>query len=187
MPPQAKVASVEAIEAFRASLITYQAKARSVVEDVSSEVMRSRLWLQNDQRMHWEGQLRRRTKAFEEARSALYSAQLSSLREPSSAERMAVTRAKHAMEEAEAKLATVKKWNRDFDSRVEPVAKRLERMHTFLATLLPQAIAQLDRAVKTLESYQEIAAPPAGPESKPPPADAAGTAESPPAIDPDAS
>src|SRR5260221_13356732 len=81
MPERAHVTSVEVLEAFRASLILYLSKARPTVEEVSAEVLRTRLWLENDQRVLWEGQVRRRTKALEQAQQALSSARMSNLRE----------------------------------------------------------------------------------------------------------
>ena len=153
MPEQAKVASVEALESFRASLILYLSRARPTLEEVSGDVLRTRLWLQDDQRVYWEGQLRRRGKLLEAAQQTLYSAELASLREPSAAERMAVRKAKQAFDEAEAKLKLVKKWGREFDSRVEPMARHLERLHTILSNTLPQAIAHLGNLIKTLDDY----------------------------------
>ena len=66
MPEQAHVSSVEALEAFRTSLILYLNKARPTLEEVSSDVLRMKLWLENDQRVHWENQVRRRIKELEQ-------------------------------------------------------------------------------------------------------------------------
>src|SRR5947208_7463376 len=133
MPQRAQVTSVEALEAFRATLIVYLSKARPTLEEVSADVLRTKLWLENEQRMHWENQVRRRSQALEQAQQALSSARMSNLREASNTEFMAVRKAKRALEEAEAKLKLLKYWNREFDSRVEPLVKQLEKLHTFLA------------------------------------------------------
>ena len=125
MPERAHVTSLEALESFRANLILYVSKARPTLEEVSADVVRTRLWLQNDQRTHWENQVRRRAKALEQAQEALSSARMSHLRDARAAEQMAVHRAKRALEEAEAKLKKLKQWNREFDSRVEPLVKQL--------------------------------------------------------------
>src|SRR5438045_9526834 len=130
MPDRAHVASLEAIESFRTSLILYASKARPALEDVSADVLRVRLWLEDEQRMHWENQVRRRTKALEQAQQALSSARMSNLREASTTEQMAVRKARAALEEAEAKLKLLKYWKREFDSRVEPLVKQLEKLHT---------------------------------------------------------
>src|SRR5258707_13620513 len=159
MPESAHVTSVEAIEAFRTSLILYVSKARPALEEVSAEVLRTELWLENDQRVHWEGQFRRRAKALEQAQQALSSARMSSLQNAGTAEQMAVHKAKHAVEEAEAKLKQLKYWNREFDGRVEPLVKQLQKLHTFLANDFVQAAAYLSQTVNTLASYAEVAPP----------------------------
>ena len=159
MPERAHVTSLEALESFRASLILYVSKARPTLEEVSADVVRTRLWLQNDQRMHWENQVRRRAKALEQAQEALSSARMSNLREASAAEQMAVHRAKRALEETEAKLKRLKQWNREFDSRVEPLVKQLEKLHTVLAHDLLLATNSLAQTIQTLAAYADITPP----------------------------
>src|SRR3954471_18219917 len=104
MAEKAHVTSVEALENFRANLVLYVSRARPSVEEVSSDVLRTWMWLQNDQRLFWEGQLRRRAKQLEAAQAALSGARLSDLRGDKTVEQNAVRRAKAALEEAEVKL-----------------------------------------------------------------------------------
>jgi hypothetical protein len=164
MTTRANVTSVDAIKSFRASLVVYAGKARPTLEEVSSDIVRTRVWLETEQRVHWEAEVRRRTRKLEEAKQALFSAKLSSMREVSAAEQMAVTRAKNALEEAEGKLNTLKRWNREYESRTEPLARQLEKMHTLLAHDVPMAIAYLTKTLDTLDAYANIAPPtvPAG-------------------------
>jgi hypothetical protein len=161
MPQRARVTSVEALDSFRADLIVYVSKARPALEEVTAEVLRAKNWLENDQRNYWENQVRRRAKALEEAAAALLSARMSNLRKETAAEQMAVLRAKRSLHEAQDKLSVVKRWARDFDNRVQPLVKQMEKMHGILATDLVQAIAYLGGAVKTLAAYAEGAPPPA--------------------------
>ena len=159
MPDRAHVTSVDALESFRANLIVYLSKARPTIEEVSSAVQRTRGWLDNEQRAHWEGELRRRSRALEEAQRALFSSKLSSFRETSATEQMAVQRTKHAVEEAEGKLRVLKQWSRVFDNRVDPLVKQMEKLHTVLAHDMVQAVAFLAQAVNTLDAYAEVAPP----------------------------
>ncbi len=167
MPERAHVTSVEVIESFRASLILYVSKARPTLEEVSAEVLRTKLWLENDQRVHWEAQMRRRTKALEQAQQALSSSRMSNLRDASAAEQMMVQRAKKAVEEAEGKLKLLKHWNREFDNRVEPLVKELQKLHTLLAHDMVKAGAYLTQAINTLAAYAGLAAPSAAPAAAP--------------------
>ena len=171
----AKVSSVEALEAFRANLIIYLSKARPTLEEAGADVLRTRLWLQSEQRVRCEGEVRRRAQALEQAQQDLFSAGLADLRSVTSAEQAAVHKAKHALEQAEQKLSTVKRWNRDFESRVSPLAKQLDRLENILAQDLPKAIAYLATVVKTLEAYAGTKPAPA--EAAPPDSAPASTPE----------
>lgn len=168
MPPRAKVTSVEAIDAFRVSLLVYLSKARPAMDEVGSEVTRLRLWLQQDQRQHWEAQIRRRTKDLEEAQQAVFTASIATYRKDPGPAQMALRKARQAVEEAETKLRRVKKWSNEFDSEVSPIARQLERLNSFLASNLPQAVASLGQTVKTLHAYAEVSPRTDAPVSAPP-------------------
>jgi hypothetical protein len=157
MAPRARVTSTEALEAFRSMLILYVSKARPTLEEVSGDVLRMKVWLENDQRLYWEAEVRRRNKAMEQAQQALFSAKLSNLRKESAAEQNAYHRARRALDDAQEKLRTVKQWNREFDGRVQPLVKQMEKLHTLLAHDMQLAIAYLGEAAKTLRAYAEAA------------------------------
>jgi hypothetical protein len=159
MPQKAHVTAIDALVDFRARLLVYVTKARPTLEEVSADVLRLRSWLEGPQRTHWENELRKRTRRLEEAQQARFSSKLSNLRKESAAEINAVHRARRALDEAEHKLRVIKQWNREFDSRVDPLVKQMEKMHTILANDLIQAAAYLDQAVKTLDSYAGVGAP----------------------------
>lgn len=168
MSQGANVSSIEALEAFRANLIVYISKARPMLEEISAEVLRTRQWLESDRRAYWESQVRRRAKELEAARSELFTAGISVFRQKTAAEVMAVRRAEHAMEEAVNKLHTVKKWIREFDSRVEPLARQLEKVSSIVANDLPKGVAYLAQASKTLDAYAAVAPAPAAEPAAPP-------------------
>jgi hypothetical protein len=157
MATKANVTSVEALESFRANLIVYLGKARPALEEVSDNVIRTRVWLESDRHVFWEREVRRRLQKLQDAQQALFSAEISSLREVSAAERAAVVKAKRALDEAEDKLKIVKRWIRDFANQVEPLAKKMEKLESVLVTSMPKAVAYLAQAVKTLDDYSGVA------------------------------
>jgi hypothetical protein len=169
MTQKADVTAVDALEAFRAELVLYISKARPTLEEVSADTLRLRLWLENEQFSYWENQLRRRNVELEQAQQALFSARLSKLHEETSAVVKAFHRAKRARDEADDKLRTLKRWNRDFENRVQPMVKQTEKLHTLLTKDLVQAIAYLSKAVGTLDAYAGIAPPSAAPLASAPP------------------
>jgi chromosome segregation ATPase len=157
MPQRAIVGSVEAIEAFRTKLIIYLSKARPALDEVSADVMRTRLWIENDQRALWEHEFRKRAKALEQAQQELFSAKLSNLSKETAVQQFTYHRARRALEEAEQKLRILKRWRRDFDNRLQPLVKQMEKLHTVLSNDMVQAIAYLAEVVKTLDAYAQVA------------------------------
>jgi hypothetical protein len=156
MADQAHVTSIDAIETFRAELITYLSKTRPIVEDACDEVSRTRDWIENDRRVYWENQARRRERILEDAQQALFSAKLSNLRDVRTAEQMAVLKARRLVEEAHGKLRKIRKWTREFDNKVQPLLKELEHLRSLLAADLPKAALQLAQVVQKLEAYMRV-------------------------------
>ena len=66
MEQRSQVTSVEAIEAFRSCLILFLSKARPTLEEVMNEVVRTRSWLQTDQRVHWEKEIKKKRRDLEQ-------------------------------------------------------------------------------------------------------------------------
>jgi hypothetical protein len=166
MAGQAQITSVEAIELFRAALIVFMSRARPALEEISGEGLRTRLWLENDQRRFWENERRGRGKKLEQAQQELFSARLSQFQDSTSLQIMAVHRAQRAVREAEEKLAVLKKWGRELENRSAPLLKEVDQLHSFLTAEMPGAIAYLGQVVKTLDAYADAGAP--KPEAKNP-------------------
>src|SRR5687768_7534348 len=133
MSNRANVTSVDALKDFRANLLVYLGKARPVLEEVNGDVSRTRVWLEDEQRRHWENQVKRRTRELQQAQEALFSARVSNLKDATINHQLAVQKAKHALEDAEGKLKKVKQRNRQFGEQVEPLVRQLEQLHTFLS------------------------------------------------------
>ena len=61
--------------------------------------------------------------------------------------------------EAEAKLAVLKKWDRELENRTDPLVKQVTQLHGFLTTDMGRAVAYLAQVVKALEAYADVATP----------------------------
>jgi chromosome segregation ATPase len=159
MATQAKITSVEAIALFRAALIVFTSQARPALEEISSEMTRMRLWLENDQRRFWENERRNRSKKMEQAQQELFTARISDFQETTSLLQMTFNRAQRAVQQAEDKLKTMKKWDRELDNRAAPLLKEVEQMHSFLTSEIPRATAYLSQVVRALDAYTDAGAP----------------------------
>ncbi len=168
MPERAKVTSLEVIEDFRAKLIIYRDKASRVLDEVSDDVTRTRVWLESERPTYWQNQIRRLTRELETAQQELFSAQLSGLREASFGQQAAVQKARRAIQAAEEKAKTVKQWQRQFDTRVETPARQVEKLRHFLGHDVARAVAYLNEVVKNIAAYAELSPPttPAAPPAR---------------------
>jgi len=164
MPDSAKVTSLEAIEAFRAKLIIYRDKASRVLDEVSDDVTRTRVWLESDRPTYWQNQIRRLNRELEAAQQELFSAQLPGLRDASYTQQAAVGKIRRSIRDAEDKAKTVQQWQRQFDHRVESPARQVEKLRHFLGHDLSMAVAWLNEVIKSLAAYSELS-----PSSTPPP------------------
>ena len=163
MADKARITSVEAIESFRARLIVFLSQVRPALEEVGNEMSRTRFWLQNDHRIFWETELRRRQRRLEEARQELFNATLSTLPTGTTALlQMTVQRMQRAVQEAEAKLKLLKRWDNEMDDRTAPLMKQTDQLQGFLATDMMRAVAYLDQALRALDAYRSVAPQSAG-------------------------
>lgn len=156
MANEAKVRSLDALESWRSSLIVFMTKARRAVDQAGEEVRRARNWVQTEQRLHWETELRKRTRKLEQFQAELLTARLSSLTDSTTVREMAVRKAKAAVDEAQQKLMSVKRWSRDFDRAVAPLTKKMEALHYYLEQEMPKAVAYMAQAQRTLEAYADV-------------------------------
>lgn len=156
MDGQARVGSIDALEAFRATLIRFTERSKRSLDDVTGEVKRTRGWLETEQRQKWEGELRRRARALEQAEQELYSARLTDMRRDKSAQQMAVNKARRMLLEAQEKLEKIKRWRQAYDARVEALAKQLEGLQDTLARQMPKGVVSLSNSIRHLQDYAQV-------------------------------
>jgi len=159
MPAPAKVASIAALGEFRGNLLVFQAKARRSLDEASDTVRRTRLWLEQDRKLHWEMEVRRRQKVLDQTEQELLAARMKDHPEILALRQVAVRKARASLEESVKKVRTIKKWSLEFEATTGPRLKALESLRQSLDFDLPKAVALLDQTEKELEAYAELHAP----------------------------
>ena len=159
MTDRAQVTSVAALESFRAALLVFLTQARASVDEARGEVLRTRLWLENDQTRYWENQLRVRGLALERANAEMFGARMSKFGGDTQEKAAAVRRTKQALAEAEEKMKLLKKSERELDHDSDPLLKQVERLQGFLSSDMGLAVVQLNEIIKALEAYAGVTAP----------------------------
>jgi hypothetical protein len=155
MSEQAKISSIDALEAFRSDLIQYMEKARVALEDAEGEVRRTRTWLDVDRAGYWTRQLKQRTQRLDQAEAELYNINLTSPRDSHTVQKMAVARAQRDIHEAEEKLRKLKHWSQTFDNRVTPLLRQMDPMLFIVGQHLPKGMHALTDMIRALQAYAE--------------------------------
>lgn len=162
-PDAARVTSLESLERFRAGLLEFIDDARNALSEADSEVSRLQVWLDGEQKIHWQQELRRRSEQVARAKSELYRKQVtvSSKDRPPSAidEKKALRRAEERLAEAEQKLRRIRHWSIHLGQESNRYRAAVASLAATLDRDLPASAALLKRAILALEAYLHTAPP----------------------------
>lgn len=156
MDHQAKVSSLDALDAFRSSLIIYLERARHILDDVQHDVLRTRAWLEHDRQPHWKKQIRLRSNEVAQAEQELLTARLSEHSEAIRDRRRVVERTRAKLLEAEGALGRAQRWLRQYDRQMDPHSKATQSLRQILDLDLVKAVAVLSETSRVLAEYAEL-------------------------------
>lgn len=159
------VKSLGILSDFRGSLARTREDAKSALAAADMEISRMVDWLANDRRLYWEGEIRRRREAVSQAKSELFRKRTSrmfgsdgNLSEPHDLVREATRR----LEEAEQKLAKVKKWRDPLQAAIMKYRAASQPLADALDSDVERALSQMEGMIRALEAYLADAAPRTG-------------------------
>ena len=157
MSDSARIDDIDALKLFRRALHRFAEAANVSLGDAESEMNRVLLWLETEQRSYWEFQMSQRHEALQKAKDALRQKKLykdSTGKFPSAVdEEKAVRIAEARMEEAERKLAAVRRYTPRLQREIQSYKGAVQRLATTVQVDVPSAIHTLDRVVVKLEEY----------------------------------
>jgi hypothetical protein len=170
MPAGAHVKSIEALEGFRASLGIFGEDVEQALEAAQVVIARFMNWLEHDQLAYWRHQIRVRDNRLAEAKAELHrclSATIDPRRTPSCyQEKKCLEAAKRHLDEAEIKLAAVRRWIPIIRKAIFEYRLKVEPLESAVASDVPRGMAFLKSSVERLEAYLNIAPPGAQPASQ---------------------
>src|SRR5215213_10159853 len=141
----ARVDSIDALKTFRVALIKFAEEANAALATAESEMQRMIGWLERDQLSFWQMQIRKRQELLGRAQEALRMKKLfpdASGRTPTPIEEeKMVRRCKAAVEEAEQKLANVKKYSRVLQREIMNYKGGVQRFSGRVGVDVPVAIS----------------------------------------------
>jgi chromosome segregation ATPase len=152
---EANVTNIEALERFRSSLVLFLERAGFVLDEVSEEVKRTRIWLQTEQAMKLGHEMKRRQRELEQLEQEMFTARLSDLAQKKTGMQMQINKKRREILELEGKIRAVKGWLRNFDSVVETEARKAEKLRQQIDIEMARAVTSLTDSVKQLRAYSE--------------------------------
>jgi DNA repair exonuclease SbcCD ATPase subunit len=157
----AHIQSPDVIKRFRASFVKFTEEGRRAIEDIQRDVSRVQQWLDREQSAHWKRELRKRDEIVQRTRSEYTRARTDSspTRKKSFVdEKKAFDKAVRLREEAEQKLAIVKKTLLTLEQRTAKAIGPCTIFSSMLAADAPKALARLDTMLDKLDDYLRPAA-----------------------------
>ena len=161
--PVARIDDLDVSKSLKAAIWKFAETANVALTDAESEMNRALMWLENEQRAFWEGQLRKRADLVERAKEAVRMKKIfkdSAGRQQSAVdEEKALKIALRRMEEAEQKIVSVKKFTQKLRKEMMMYKGHVQRFATSVQNELPLASAQLDSLLDKLQQYVGLAVP----------------------------
>jgi len=153
----ARVDSIDALKDFRVSLCRFADAIKVGLDEAEGEIDRTAIWLKQDQYTHWKGQVRKCQELLTRARIELNRKQQQKTplggRYSCVDEKKALAAAKRRFEEAEQKLANVRRWARQLEHEAFSYKGVAQGLMQAVDADVPNALAQLDNMIAALESY----------------------------------
>lgn len=164
MGNQAAVYSIQALTDFRAALLMFSEDALGALGAVDMEARRTLNWLQQDRRVYWVEQIKKRREWVARAKAEVFRRQLAKTADytPSFSEQKEQLRqAEASLQDAELRFNNVKKWERILPQLIFEYKGSARRIKDMASGDAIRAAHMLERLVTALEAYLREA-PPSG-------------------------
>jgi hypothetical protein len=165
MADSASVSSIDAIRAFREALCLFGDDCKAGLTSVDMELNRAQQWLMRERVLYWQTEWKRRNQDLSAARAELFRRKLSTVsgETPDISEKKELVRtAERRLQEAEVKMANVKRWVNQLQQAIARYHGRSRPLADKLESAVPHALTLLDNMTAALDAYVAMAPPSTG-------------------------
>jgi hypothetical protein len=156
----ARVTSISALREFRLALSKYRSEAAAALIEAESDIQRTLVWLRHDRLSYWQSELRRRQEMLTRAKSDMYRHIVASDSPRASVDqKKGLEKAKRQLDEAETKLAAIKRSIRILDHELVLYRGEVQGLNGMLESDLLMAESRLERMANDLDAYAQLLAP----------------------------
>lgn len=167
----ANISSIDAVRAFHAALVQFEADVQDALVLLELESRRPQEWIEHDRSRYWPREMHKASDAVNEARLTVERCELAvnpADRQASYEARKALEKAKRRLRLTETKIEAVRRWRLEIKREVEEFKVQTARMRNFLESDLPRSRSALERISEALRGYvQNLGPGPAPPDAGP--------------------
>lgn len=166
MAGPAEVRSLDTLAFVKAALATFAYECGQALAEIEMEGRRGVDWITVDQAGHWKAEVRRRSEKVNEAKKDLENCRTfkSTGDGPPSCteEKKNLEKARRRLQVAEEKAEAVRHWTPIVQQQFREAGVRLVHFREVLDVDVPKAVARVERMLKALEAYRQMAGPAGG-------------------------
>jgi hypothetical protein len=166
MSTQADVKSIDTLAFVKAAFASFAHESGQALSECEMQGQRAVDWITVDRAGHWKAECRKATELVNKAIKDLeYCRAFKKVgnNQPSCIEeKKALEKAKQKLAHAEQKVEAVRRWTPIVQQQFREACVRLVRFREVIDVDCPRAMAQLERMLKSLDAYRQVASPTGG-------------------------
>jgi hypothetical protein len=163
MSQQADVKSIDILAFLKGAFASFAHETGQAVAEVEIQGQRAVDWITVDRAAHWKAEVRRMNevvnKAIKDLEHCRTFKKVGDNTPSCIEEKKALDKARQRLARAEEKAEAVRRWTPVVQQQFREAGVRLVRFREVIDVDCPRAMAQLERMLKALDAYREVASP----------------------------
>ncbi len=163
MSTQADVKSIDTLAFVKAAFASFAHESGQAVSECEMQGQRAVDWITVDQAAYWKAECRRMgelvNKAIKDLEYCKAFKKVGNNQPSCIEEKKALEKAKQRLARAEQKAEAVRRWTPIVQQQFREACVRLVRFREVIDVDCPRAMAQLERMLKALDAYRQVASP----------------------------
>jgi hypothetical protein len=163
MSQQADVKSIETLAFVRSAFAAFAHESGQALSEIEIQGQRAVEWICVDRAAHWKAEIRRMTdlvnKAIKDLEHCRTFKKVGDNTPSCIEEKKALEKARQKLAWAEQKAEAVRRWTPVVQQQFRETCVRLVRFRDVIDVDCPRAMAQLEKMLRSLEAYTQVASP----------------------------
>ena len=163
MSQQADVKSIETLAFVRTAFAAFAHESGQALSEIEIQGQRTVEWICVDRAAHWKAEIRRMSdlvnKAIKDVEHCRTFKKVGDNTPSCIEEKKALEKARQRLARAEEKAEAVRRWTPIVQQQFRETCVRLVRFRDVIDVDCPRAMAQLEKMLRALDAYRQVASP----------------------------